>query len=534
MAIELNFGWLNDYTGSRFAPITLANLVLMETSNGSAETLYDYVTDKISGFTDLTNVLTNRVDDNYNNLYLLLQDQPIDKEGKKIKTAKAAQRAVMLVSGARADGNIDILDANGDMADYGLKEGSGVIPVYFDKGVPESCIESKPDSIPVTYKVYNASENKVESVETSAPGKDTSNNVTAWATSALNVDISGVARSADKARESIISSYAKFADATGSAIQLSKDADIGGKLDPDDNQYHNYVTQPDGTKVDTGLIGDIYGTIKTSDLTQASSLNLKNIWYEYETDKWQADYNNETTNQSLSFGIEYATDATKEELQKSGKISIPSFKIDKAGRIVAAKETISYAGVQLKSMGESGYKQAYLMGFNKGNDITTYISSQGTNLNNSIYFDWSADDGEPVLMGAAWNDYAEYRKQKENIKPGYCVKSNDDGRVEKTSERLSICDGIVSDTFGFSIGKHADYETPLAVSGRVLAYCEGSAHDYHAGDVVCASENGKVCIMTREEIKEYPDRIVGTVSEIPSYDNWNGKKINGRIWIKVK
>ena len=43
MAIEMNFGWLNDYTGSKFAPITLANLVLLDTSSGSTETLFDFV-----------------------------------------------------------------------------------------------------------------------------------------------------------------------------------------------------------------------------------------------------------------------------------------------------------------------------------------------------------------------------------------------------------------------------------------------------------------------------------------------------------
>lgn len=67
-----------------------------------------------------------------------------------------------------------------------------------------------------------------------------------------------------------------------------------------------------------------------------------------------------------------------------------------------------------------------------------------------------------------------------------------------------------------------------------MAYCEGNRYDYHAGDVVCASENGKVTIMTRDEISKYPDRIVGTVSEIPNYEEWNEQKINGRIWIKVK
>ena len=46
-------------------------------------------------------------------------------------------------------------------------------------------------------------------------------------------------------------------------------------------------------------------------------------------------------------------------------------------------------------------------------------------------------------------------------------------------------------------------------------------------------------IMTREEIQKYPDRIVGTVSCVPKYEEWGDGdrgpvKVNGRIWIKVK
>jgi hypothetical protein len=115
------------------------------------------------------------------------------------------------------------------------------------------------------------------------------------------------------------------------------------------------------------------------------------------------------------------------------------------------------------------------------------------------------------------------------------VASTDDGKVYKTNEKLQACDGIVSDTFGFSIGETEGCRTPIAVAGRVLAYCEGDRNDYHAGDTVCASANGKICKMTREEIREYPDRIVGVVSEIPQYEVWdNGIEVKGRIWVKVK
>lgn len=141
-----------------------------------------------------------------------------------------------------------------------------------------------------------------------------------------------------------------------------------------------------------------------------------------------------------------------------------------------------------------------------------------------------------ALYGAVWNDYAEFRNQKEVIKPGYCVASADNGEVYRTTEKFQACDGIVSDTFGFAIGETDECKTPLAVAGRVLAYYSGNREDYHAGDTVCAGPEGKVCKMTREEIREWPDRIIGIVSEIPQYETWGSGnvKVDNRIWIKVR
>lgn len=144
--------------------------------------------------------------------------------------------------------------------------------------------------------------------------------------------------------------------------------------------------------------------------------------------------------------------------------------------------------------------------------------------------------GSGGLYGAVWNDYAEFRAQKETIEPGYCVASADNGKVYKTTEKFQACDGIVSDTAGFFIGETDECKTPLAVAGRVLAYFHGNREDYHAGDTVCAGPEGKVVKMTREEIREWPDRIIGIVSEIPEYERWGtgNVEVNGRIWIKVK
>ena len=140
------------------------------------------------------------------------------------------------------------------------------------------------------------------------------------------------------------------------------------------------------------------------------------------------------------------------------------------------------------------------------------------------------------VYGAVWNDYAEYRQTKNNVQPGYCVIETGKGDLIKSSERLQPGANIVSDTFGFAIGETEQTKTPLAVSGRVLAYPYEDRDSYQAGDPVCSGPNGTISKMTREEIREYPERIIGTVSEIPSYEIWGtgNVKVNNRIWIKVK
>ena len=139
------------------------------------------------------------------------------------------------------------------------------------------------------------------------------------------------------------------------------------------------------------------------------------------------------------------------------------------------------------------------------------------------------------LYGAVWNDYAEYRSTSK-VQPGQCVIETGLGDLVQSTKRLQPGANIVSDTFGFAIGETEKTKTPLAVSGRVLAYPYEDRYSYSAGDPVCSGHNGTISKMTRKEVREYPDRIVGTVSEIPEYKTWGtgNVKVNGRIWIKVR
>ena len=143
------------------------------------------------------------------------------------------------------------------------------------------------------------------------------------------------------------------------------------------------------------------------------------------------------------------------------------------------------------------------------------------------------------VTGAVWNDYAEYRNSTCN-EPGYCVQEFGDDSLVKTQNRLDHFAGVTSDTWGFAQGETKDAKTPIAVAGRVLVYTFQDRDKYKPGDCVCTAPNGTVDIMTRDEIIQYPDRIVGTVSCVPDYDTWGGGEdrqpiqVNGRIWIKVR
>ena len=153
--------------------------------------------------------------------------------------------------------------------------------------------------------------------------------------------------------------------------------------------------------------------------------------------------------------------------------------------------------------------------------------------NGNGYFDGNLKASR--VFNAVFNDYAEYRTTI-NLEPGRVVIDQDDGSLKCANSRLLPGAQIISDTFGSSMGKTDTAQTPLAVAGRVLVYTYQLRENYHAGMAVCSAPNGTVDIMTREEIKEYPDCIVGIVSEIPQYEEWGTDKVkvNGRIWIKVK
>lgn len=168
--------------------------------------------------------------------------------------------------------------------------------------------------------------------------------------------------------------------------------------------------------------------------------------------------------------------------------------------------------------------------------------SIGINSNNDFvwHYDGIADPLVRIttkgqVFGSSWNDLAEYRNSLE-YEPGRVVYEIGNGILEKSVSRLQPGAMIISDTFGFAIGQTKKCSIPVAIAGRVLAYPFESIEEFEIGDAVCSGPNGTISKMSRQEIQNYPDRIIGIVSEIPNYEFWGPNKIpvNKRIWIYIK
>ena len=203
----------------------------------------------------------------------------------------------------------------------------------------------------------------------------------------------------------------------------------------------------------------------------------------------------------------------------AGNLDLPEDKKVTAGEINGLKSVYSRQVIStLGSLTVGSYK-----------DPAKYSSTEKGNIVASGIITGSK------VRGAVFNDYAEYRESYVK-EPGRCIIETGFGDLELSTKRLQLGANIISDTFGFSIGETEKAKTPIAVCGRVLAYPNEDKELYKPGAAVCSGPNGTISLMTREEIKEWPDAIVGYVSEIPYYDTWgtDNIKVNGRIWIKIK
>lgn len=207
----------------------------------------------------------------------------------------------------------------------------------------------------------------------------------------------------------------------------------------------------------------------------------------------------------------------------------PNFKVTQNGE----EKTIYIDGIQNSYLSLNGGTVTGITTFSNTTASTSTTTGAvtitgGLGVGGDVY-------GERV-HGAVFNDYAEFRNTVLYIKPGQIVCENGDGTQRITTERLQRGCNVVSDTFGFAIGETDECKTPIACAGRALVYTYENRYDFQPGEAVCSGPNGTVSRMTREEMINNPDCIIGFVSEIPEYKTWGARnvEVNDRIWIKIK
>lgn len=225
----------------------------------------------------------------------------------------------------------------------------------------------------------------------------------------------------------------------------------------------------------------------------------------------------------------------------NGKVRVPGFSTSwVAGRDSAVVKISSYSGynaiTSMKTTNGSWENGVYTNDRMYFNYVPDSNYNAGANKVAQIWLGPDASLHASAVWGAVWNDYAECR-EADTIEPGKCVIEVGDDTLTTSTERLMPGANITSDTFGFSIGETEQAKTPIAVSGRVLAYPYESREEFkkNIGRPVCSGPNGTVSIMTDEEYRNKGYCAIGTISAVPDYEEWGtGKvKVNGRVWIKV-
>ena len=161
-----------------------------------------------------------------------------------------------------------------------------------------------------------------------------------------------------------------------------------------------------------------------------------------------------------------------------------------------------------------------------------HILCQKENDPDNLIYKFKLDDfgifinGRGIMTGAAWNDYAEFRKIEGEAIPGQVVCDTGKGTVKLSEKRLQSCAHVVSDTYGHIIGDKKN-SVPIAVSGRVLVNIDSNIGNIQLGDCICAGPNGFATKMTSQEITNCPDKILGVVCEVPSDST-------SKVWINIK
>jgi hypothetical protein len=139
------------------------------------------------------------------------------------------------------------------------------------------------------------------------------------------------------------------------------------------------------------------------------------------------------------------------------------------------------------------------------------------------------------VYNAYYNDIADYfiDNYGDEPEPGYCYYMEKDGKAYKTKKvGQHALLGIVSDTYGFALGKDASNSPhPIGLAGFVLAYVK---EEYAPGTLLTGGKNGILEELNLDLLTKHPDAHIATFIRKEENQNWHNLNVNGRCWVKIK
>ncbi|MFW6226143.1 MAG: hypothetical protein ACOC3V_04225 [bacterium] len=209
--------------------------------------------------------------------------------------------------------------------------------------------------------------------------------------------------------------------------------------------------------------------------------------------------------------ISYNSTSGKFEFD-TGSGSTPAAEVRIAGDIGSG--TVKYSGQVL----ENG---AFFGGSTAPTDITP--------LNYNGYFKATK------VYNAIFNDIVDFIEIPEDIEieygKAYILTPTYVYRQSINYLEMGIV-GIASDTYGFGVGKKEKIkQLPIAIGGFVLAYVD---KEYAPGIPLTVTQDGYLTEILHDDKSQYPERIVATFWKPEKEKEWNGIKVNNRMWVKVK
>jgi len=155
-----------------------------------------------------------------------------------------------------------------------------------------------------------------------------------------------------------------------------------------------------------------------------------------------------------------------------------------------------------------------------------------TNPTESTFLNYDGYFKATRVYNAVWNDFADFQKVSDKVIYGkvYYHNGNDLSVCNRRCQKSVV--GIASDTHGQAVG-HVDGENqaPIAVAGWVLACVD---KEYESGTALINNKNGDLTKASISEKILFPERIVAIFQSKEKSQEWNGVKVNNRMWVKIK